>query len=226
MRPFVHVADIRLDAYAREAGYQRTLAFLPLDIQRVRVDTERRRKEMMMDDLEKLRYPVGRFERLKAPLDRAARDRCIDTLDQTPARFRSLVAGLTDAQLDTPYRPGGWTIRQVVHHVPDSHMNAYIRVKLAATEEMPTVKTYHEDLWAELPDGKSGSIRMSLDLLDALHRRWIAFLRALSESDLQKAFAHADWGRVTIDEAISMYAWHCRHHTAHIEHALASVRQP
>jgi len=179
-----------------------------------------------MPDLEQLKYPVGKLQRVSTPLDRATRAACLDTIEQLPARFRSLVSGLDDAELDTPYRPGGWTIRQLVHHVPDSHMNAYIRVKLAATEEMPTVKTYHEDLWAELPDGKSGSIRMSLDLLDALHRRWIAFLRVLSESDLQKAFAHADWGRVTIDEAISMYAWHCRHHTAHIEQALASVGQP
>src|SRR5437868_2452049 len=183
-------------------------------------------QEADVTDLDALRYPVGRFERLTQPIDRSTRDAHLSTLEAAPARFRALVAGLSDAELDTPYRPGGWTIRQVVHHVPDSHMNAYIRVKLAVTEEMPTVKTYHEDLWAELPDGKSGSIRMSLDLLDALHRRWIAFLRVLPESDLQKAFAHADGGRVTIDEAISMHAWHRRHHTAHIEPALASVAQP
>jgi hypothetical protein len=176
-----------------------------------------------MPDLEQLKYPVGKLQRVSPPLDRATRSACLDTIEQLPARVRSLVAGLTDAQLDTPYRPGGWTIRQVIHHVPDSHMNAYIRMKLAATEEMPTVKTYQEDRWAELPDGKSGSISMSLDLLDALHRRWVAFLRGLPEQDLQKAFSHADWGRVTIDESIAMYAWHSRHHAAHIEQALASM---
>jgi hypothetical protein len=101
-------------------------------------------------DLDTLRYPVGRFERLKAPLDRATRDGFISTIEQTPARFRSLVTGLTDARLDTPYRPGGWTIRQVVHHVPDSHMNAYIRMKWAMTEDTPAIKTYEEQLWAEL----------------------------------------------------------------------------
>jgi len=170
------------------------------------------------------RYPIGKFTPVPN-LTPAQRATCIEQVAAAPGEFRRAVTGLTPAQLDTPYRDGGWTVRQVAHHVPDSHMNAYIRVKLAATEEMPTVKTYHEDLWAELPDGKSGSIQMSLDLLEALHRRWVAFLRGLSESDLQKAFAHADWGRVTIDEAISMYAWHCRHHSAHIERALTSVGQ-
>jgi hypothetical protein len=174
-----------------------------------------------MDDLEKLRYPVGRLQRLTTPLDRGARQACLDTIERAPARFRTLVAGLSDRDLDTPYRPGGWTIRQVVHHVPDSHMNAYIRTKLAVTEQMPAARTYDEALWAELPEAKTGSIDMSLALLDALHRRWLAFLRALPEADLQKAFSHPEWGRVTVDEAISMYAWHCRHHAAHIEQALA-----
>ena len=176
-----------------------------------------------MTDLETLRYPVGRFERLKAPLERAARDGFINTLDQTPARFRSLVTGLTDAQLDTPYRPGGWTIRQVFHHVPDSHLNAYVRMKLAVTEDAPAIKTYEEARWAELPEARSGPVEMSLALLESLHRRWVAFLRALPEADFRKTFAHPQWGSVAVEESIAMYAWHCRHHAAHIENAL--VRQ-
>jgi len=177
-----------------------------------------------MDALEKLKYPVGPMERPKTPLDRATRERYLATIEQLPARMRSLVNGLSDAQLDTPYRPGGWTVRQVVHHVPESHMNAYVRMKLAATEDTPTIKTYEEQLWAELPDVKSCPVDVSLALLDALHRRWVTFLRTLPEADLARAFVHPTWGRVPIDEAIGMYAWHCRHHTAHIENALAVAR--
>src|SRR5947207_5689505 len=111
-----------------------------------------------MTDLERLRYPVGRFERVSTPLDRATREAHLKTLEETPSRFRALVSGRTDAQLDTPYRPGGWTVRQVVHHVPDSHMNAYLRMKWAASEEAPAIKTYDEAKWAELPEAKSGPV--------------------------------------------------------------------
>ncbi len=173
-----------------------------------------------MADIDTLRYPVGRMPRPKEPLDRATRERYLDTLERTPATFRSLVAGVSEAQLDTPYRPGGWTVRQVVHHVPDSHMNAYIRMKLAVTEEAPAIKTYEEGRWAELPEAKSGPVEMSLALLAALHTRWVTFLRALPESAFRKAFSHPEWGAVTIDEAIAMYEWHCRHHAAHIEQGL------
>ena len=175
-----------------------------------------------MTDIETLRYPVGPMPRRKEPLDRATRDRYVGTIAGTPAKFRSLVSGLSDNQLDTPYRPGGWTIRQVVHHVPDSHLNAYIRMKLAATEDTPAIKTYEESLWAELPEAKTGPVEMSLTLLAALHERWIAFLRALPEADFAKSFTHPQWGKVTIDEAIVMYEWHCRHHAAHIENGLNS----
>jgi uncharacterized damage-inducible protein DinB len=174
-----------------------------------------------MTDPDALRYPVGRFERLtKTPLDPATRRAHIDTLEQTPARIRALVDGLSERQLDTPYRPGGWTVRQVIHHVPDSHMNAYIRMKMAVTEELPAIKTYEEQLWAELPDEKSGPPEMSLALLDALHRRWVAFLRVLPDSDFSRAYTHPESGAMTVDESLAMYAWHCRHHAGHIEQAL------
>ena len=107
-------------------------------------------------------------------------------------------------------------MRQVVHHVPDSHMNAYVRMKLAVTEDHPAVKTYEEGRWADLPEAKSGAVAMSIDLLDALHRRWVAFLRALPEGNFRKTFSHPEWGIVSIDESLRMYAWHCRHHTGHI----------
>ena len=176
-----------------------------------------------MTDIDKLRYPVGPLPRCATPLDPKVRLQLLDVLEKTPARIRTLVTGLNDRQLDTRYRPGGWTVRQVVHHLPDSHLNAYIRHKLAVTESTPAVKTYEEQLWAELPEAKTGPIAMSLDLLDALHRRWVAFLRGIPEDELQKAFTHPEWKRVTVDESIAMYAWHCRHHTAHIEQALRPV---
>ena len=177
-----------------------------------------------MTDLEQLRYPVGRFARVTAPLDRAARAAHIDIIEQMPARFRSLVAGKSDAQLDTPYRPDGWTVRQVVHHVPDSHMNAYIRMKFAMTEEAPAIKVYQESLWAELPEAKTGPVDMSLTLLDGLHRRWVMFLRALGDADFGRVYVHPELGRVTLDEAIALYAWHARHHAAHIVNGLAVAR--
>jgi hypothetical protein len=172
-----------------------------------------------MSDVDTLRYPVGRFARLTAPLDRASRDAYVKTIEDTPAKVRALAGGLSDAQLATPYRPGGWTIRQVVHHLPESHMNAYVRIKLALTEETPTIKTYEEQLWAELPDVARCPVDVSIRLLEALHVRWVTLLRALPESELAKAFVHPEWGRMTVDEAVAMYAWHCRHHTAHIEQA-------
>ncbi len=170
-----------------------------------------------MDNLEPLRYPVGRAPREKGPLSATERAALIEILERAPAGMRSLAAGLGDAQLDTPYRPAGWTIRQVIHHVPDSHMNAYLRMKLAVTEDAPAIKTYEEARWAELPEAKSAPIAMSLDLLDALHRRWTAFLRAIPDAAFAQAFTHPQWGRVTVDDALRMYAWHCRHHTAHVQ---------
>ena len=169
-----------------------------------------------MTDLEQLRYPVGRFERLKGPVDRAARAAHIDIIEQTPAAFRSMVSGRADVELDTRYRPDGWTVRQVVHHVPDSHINAYVRMKFAMTEDAPAIKTYQEALWAELPEAKSGPAEMSLALLDGLHPRWVAFMRMLTDADCARVYVHPELGRVTIDEAIALYAWHARHHEGHI----------
>jgi hypothetical protein len=176
---------------------------------------------MTMPDLEQLRYPVGRFARVTRPLDAEARHACIETIEQAPARFRALVTGRSERELDTPYRPEGWTVRQVVHHVPDSHMNAYIRMKFAVTEQAPTIKAYDEAQWAELPEAKSGPVEMSLALLDALHRRWVAFLRALPADRFERAYLHPELGRVTLGEAVALYAWHCRHHAAHVELGLA-----
>ncbi|MEP6914191.1 MAG: YfiT family bacillithiol transferase [Acidobacteriota bacterium] len=175
-----------------------------------------------MDTLDQLRYPVGRLPRDNSPLPANEREAILTIFESTPGTIRSLVSGLADAQLDTPYRPGGWTIRQVVHHLPDSHINAYVRMKLAATEDAPVIRTYEEQLWAELPEAKSAPIAMSLDLLDGLHRRWVAFLRGLDEAEFRKAFVHPEWGPVTLDGALRMYGWHCRHHTAHINLGIAA----
>jgi uncharacterized damage-inducible protein DinB len=164
---------------------------------------------------EDLRYPVGRYARVPAPTE-AQRQAGLDTIAALPVQLTDAVAGLDDAQLDTPYRPGGWTVRQVVHHIPDSHVNAYIRMKLAATEDRPPIKTYEEKAWADQPEARSGAIEMSLALVTALHVRWTAWLRSVDETTLARAGRHPDWGDVTIDELIQLYAWHCRHHVAHI----------
>jgi uncharacterized damage-inducible protein DinB len=144
------------------------------------------------------------------------RRECIDAIADTPSRLRAAVAGLTDAQLDTPYRPGGWTVRQVVHHLPDSHLNAYTRIKLALTEESPTIKPYQEDRWAELPEARTAPIDISLALLEALHRRWVLALRSLGPSDAARSFRHPELGLVRIDQVLAMYSWHGRHHVGHV----------
>jgi hypothetical protein len=162
-----------------------------------------------------LRYPIGEFK-FEAPLTDEQRQTCLDTIEQTPARMRAAVAGLVEDQLDTPYRPEGWTVRQVVHHVPESHLNSYLRFKLAITENEPTIKPYFEDRWAQLDDAREAPIELSLDLLDALHRRWIWFLRSLKPEDYQRTFRHPELGIVSLDKNIALYAWHGQHHVAHI----------
>jgi hypothetical protein len=175
-----------------------------------------------MTDLEALRFPVGRFVRHAGPIDRATRTTFIETLEDMPATFRSLVAGRSDAELDVPYRPGGWTVRQVVHHVPDSHINAYIRMKFAVTEDAPTIKVYTESDWAELPEARTGAVAMSLALLDGLHQRWVAFLRSLTDAQFRRTYVHPEMGPVALDEALGLYAWHARHHTGHIKLGLGA----
>jgi uncharacterized damage-inducible protein DinB len=140
----------------------------------------------------------------------------VDQIAALPAELRSAVTTLDDTQLGTPYREGGWTVRQVVHHVPDSHVNAYTRFKLALTEDVPTIKTYEEAQWAELPEARSAPIGVSLALLDALHQRWVLLLRVLAPAQFARAFRHPDLGVMTLDQQIALYAWHGRHHLAHI----------
>jgi uncharacterized damage-inducible protein DinB len=162
-----------------------------------------------------LRYPVGQFNFEDAPAGRG-REGLIDELADAPRLLREAVEGLSPEQLDTPYRPGGWTVRQVVHHVPDSHLNSYVRFKLALTEDEPAIRTYHEERWAELADSRETPIGVSLALLDALHERWIILLRSLSEPEFARAFKHPEWGLVPLSQAVGLYAWHGRHHIAHI----------
>jgi uncharacterized damage-inducible protein DinB len=162
-----------------------------------------------------LQYPIGKFK-YDGPLTPAQRQMCINQIEEAPARLRAAVAGLSDEQLDTPYRPGGWTVRQVVHHLPDSHLNSYIRFKLALTEDKPVIKTYEQDRWAELYDVRTAPIEASLILLEGLHRRWVTLLRSLSEKDFARTFQHPELGVVSLDKNLSLYAWHGWHHVAHI----------
>jgi hypothetical protein len=167
-----------------------------------------------MADLEDLRFPVGRFSPQPGST-RETRAAHIQTLRMLPESLREAVSGLSDSQLDTPYRDGGWTVRQVVHHLPDSHANCYIRFKLALTEDSPTIKPYDEAAWAKLADS-SLPVGVSLSLLAALHGRWVALLESMSEVDFHKGFVHPEQGRQTLSNVLAIYDWHSRHHTAHI----------
>jgi hypothetical protein len=167
-----------------------------------------------MSDQEDLRYPIGRFRPPAARLP-GERAEYIDTLRLLPERLRAAVAGLNDSQLDTPYRDGGWTVRQVVHHFADSHAVSLIRFKLALTEDWPTVKPYDEAAWARLPDS-SLPVDGSLVFIDALHARFVSLLKAMSEEDFQKGFVYGERGRMTLATNLAIYEWHSRHHVAHI----------
>jgi uncharacterized damage-inducible protein DinB len=164
-----------------------------------------------MAETDVLRFPAGRFSRSGA----GSRAEQIDALRRLPERLRAAVAGLSDAQLDTPYREGGWTVRQVVHHLADSHANSVIRFKLALTEDWPTVKPYDEKAWANLADSRL-PIDGSLVLIDALHARWVALLETLGEEQFTRGFNHPENGRQSLADSLAIYAWHARHHTAHI----------
>lgn len=161
------------------------------------------------------RYPIGKFNG-QAPVDQQERERFLKDIEETPRKLRAAVEGLSDKQLDTPYREGGWTVRQVVHHVPDSHLNSYVRFKLALTEDVPTIKTYHEDRWAELADSKNTPIEVSLNLLETLHKRWVNLLRSLTDQDWNRTFCHPELGVLTLDKTLALYSWHGRHHVAHV----------
>jgi len=161
-----------------------------------------------------LRYPIGNFDRVETLTPDQRREH-IQAIADAPARLAAAVSGLKPEQLDTPYRPGGWTVRQVAHHVPDSHMNAYIRFKLALTEDEPTIKPYMEDRWAELADSKA-PIEPSLALLENLHKRWVLLLRSLTPAEFARKLRHPELGLLTLDQTLAIYGWHGCHHVAHI----------
>jgi hypothetical protein len=161
------------------------------------------------------RYPIGKMEMPKE-ISAAIRQQAIESIAATPKNLREVVRGLNEAQLDTPYRDGGWTVRQVVHHVPDSHMNAYVRLKLALTEVKPTIKPYEESAWAELADSKGAPIEASQRLLEALHERWDRVWRSLKPEDFSRPLVHPENGERNIDWLLFVYEWHGRHHVAHI----------
>jgi hypothetical protein len=162
-----------------------------------------------------LRYPIGKFK-FEGPTTPEQREELLNQIEQAPSRLRAAVKGLSDQQLDTPYRPEGWSVRQVAHHVPDSHLNAYIRYKLALTEDEPTIKPYAEDRWAQLADTQATPVEVSLAMLDSLHNRWVHLLRSLQPDDWKRAFRHPELGLVSLEKNLALYAWHGRHHAAHI----------
>ncbi|HKR07509.1 MAG TPA: bacillithiol transferase BstA [Bacteroidia bacterium] len=172
---------------------------------------------METTELEKLKYPTGKYiapEKIK----KSEVKRWIKEIDKLPKRLKDTVKNLSEEQLDTPYRDGGWTVRQVIHHLADSHMNSFIRFRLALTEDNPTIKPYEQSKWAELQDSKTAPVKYSLDLLRNLHKRWVMMLKTIDKEQLKRSVHHpehnADW---KLDWMIGMYAWHCNHHLAHIE---------
>jgi uncharacterized damage-inducible protein DinB len=167
-----------------------------------------------------LRYPIGTFER-PDDISASQRDEFISIISKAPAELATAVQGLNSDQTNTPYRPGGWTVRQVVHHLPDSHMNSYIRFRLALTEDVPTIKPYDEAQWAELTDAKTAPIEYSIALLENLHLRWVLLLESLKSEDWKRAFRHPELGLMRLDQNLALYAWHSRHHVAQI----ASLRK-
>ena len=165
---------------------------------------------------ESLRFPVGRFKRPSGPLSPAERKAMIKIIADTPKNLSDALKGVTEKQLDTPYRPGGWTARQVVHHLPDSHMNAFIRMKLAITADAPTVTAYDEDEWAKLADAQM-PIAPSVTLLTALHERWVKLLEAMKPEDFSRAVTHPEHGPITVDFLLALYSWHGPHHVGHVK---------
>jgi hypothetical protein len=167
------------------------------------------------EELLKLQYPIGKFS-FKEDVTSESRKNFINEIESLPLKLKKAVSGLSDEQLDTPYRHDGWTIRQVIHHIPDSHLNAYVRMKLALTEKEPLIKTYEEKEWAKLHDYYQTPISVSIDLLEALHKRWVILLNSLNEKEFHKKFKHPEWGLVSVDFLVAQYAWHGTHHVSHI----------
>jgi hypothetical protein len=161
------------------------------------------------------RYPIGKFS-FEGTLTDPQRQQFIADIEQTPAAMRAAIKGLSTSQLDTPYRDAGWTVRQVLHHVPDSHMNAYTRFKLALTEDEPTIKPYMEDRWANLEDTRSTPPEVSLTLLDSLHDRWVRVLRAIKPEEWKRTLRHPEMGVLNLEKTLALYSWHGRHHVAHV----------
>jgi hypothetical protein len=174
-------------------------------------------------ELDHLRFPVGRFV-APDPITAEHLAGWIAEVEALPGQLRDAVAGCSDAVLDTPYRPGGWTVRQVVHHLPDSHINCYVRFRWALTEDRPAIKVYDEQAWALLPDAAHGPVEMSLDLLAAVHGRWVALLRGMRPEDFAREFVHTVQGPTKLERALGMYAWHGRHHLAHVKMVLGEQR--
>ncbi|MGB8580971.1 MAG: putative metal-dependent hydrolase [Candidatus Sulfotelmatobacter sp.] len=162
-----------------------------------------------------LRYPISKFK-YEGPPTKDQKQKYLADIEQAPANLRAAIKGLSNQQLDTPYRPEGWTVRQVVHHVPDSHLNAYIRFKLALTEDEPTIKPYAEDRWAQLADTQDTPVEVSLAMLDSLHDRWVRLLCSLTVEEWKREFRHPELGPVSLEKNLALYAWHGRHHVAHI----------
>lgn len=165
--------------------------------------------------MEELKYPIGKFD-FKGQPSRKTADEWIAQIEMLPGKLREALRGLSEEQLDTPYRPGGWTVRQLVYHVGDSHLNSYIRFKWTLTEEKPEIKAYDQDRWAKLPDTKNSRVEDSLAFLEILHKRWVLLLRSLSDEDLAREFIHPESGITTLGRTIGLYAWHGNHHLAHI----------
>jgi hypothetical protein len=167
------------------------------------------------ENMDDPRYPIGKFTYDSAPT-KDQRQKLIDDIAQAPSALRAAVKGLSEKQIETPYRDGGWTVRQVVHHVPESHMNAYIRFKLALTEDEPTIKPYMEGRWAMLPDVQSTPLEASLSLLELLHDRWVRTLSTIQPEGWKRTFRHPELGTVALEKNLALYSWHGRHHVAHI----------
>lgn len=166
--------------------------------------------------MEHLKYPIGQYQKA-ASYDGAEVQQHITDIAALPAQIRAIASQMTSEQLQQPYRPGGWTACQVIHHLPDSHLNSYIRFKWTLTEEQPIIKAYDEVNWAELPDAKAIDISYSLDLLESLHRRWVLMLANMTEQDFYKKLTHPSSGEWYLYQMIGMYAWHGKHHLGHLK---------